>query len=420
MNIVMMTNTYKPFVGGVTRSVETFSDEYRKQGHNVLIVAPTFENIQGHEDNIVRVPALQKFNGSDFSVPLPVPGILTNTLDTFEPDIIHSHHPYLIGDTAFRCAMKYNLPLFFTYHTQYEQYTHYVPADSTALKRFVIALSVGYANMCVHIFAPSESMADIIRKRGVERPIDVVPTGVDTEFFSNGNRFRLRRRVNVGDNQLVLGFVSRLAPEKNVEFLSRSVVSFLKENKHVHFFVIGSGPSEDNIKKQFEDADMMERLHCFGTLNGSDLIDAYHAMDVFVFASKTETQGMVLIEAMASGIPVVAIDADGIREVVCDRYNGRLLQEENETAFVDALQWFASLDNQAKERLVENALKTADTFSKEKCAHHALELYASALNKKDVAKNIDATPWEETKVKIQTEWNILKNIIDATEDAIKK
>ncbi|MBS1220006.1 MAG: glycosyltransferase, partial [Proteobacteria bacterium] len=162
MNIVMLTNTFTPHVGGVARSVESFAEEYRKRGHRVLVVAPEFSDMPLEEVDVVRVPAIQNFNASDFSVALPVPSRLAETLDDFRPDIVHSQHPFLLGMTAVRIARYRQLPLVFTHHTLYEQYTHYVPGDSPALKRFVIELATRYANLCDQVFAPSESIRDLL------------------------------------------------------------------------------------------------------------------------------------------------------------------------------------------------------------------------------------------------------------------
>ncbi|MDP2105797.1 MAG: glycosyltransferase, partial [Desulfobulbaceae bacterium] len=137
MNILMMTNTFTPHVGGVARSIESFTAAYRSKGHQVMVVAPTFENMPADENNVIRIPAIQRFNGSDFSVILPTPGFLSDAIINFQPDIVHVHHPFLIGDTALRIAKQHELPLVFTHHTMYEQYTHYVPGNSTAMKKFI-------------------------------------------------------------------------------------------------------------------------------------------------------------------------------------------------------------------------------------------------------------------------------------------
>ena len=170
MNILFFSNTGPPFVGGVERSLRSFAEEFRRLGHRVIMVIPEFKNAEKKEDDIIRVPAIQKFNGSDFSVPLPIPVALAKHLDDFVPHVIHSHHPFLLGDTALRIAAKHKIPVFFTHHTFYEQYTHYVPGDSPVFKRFIVALSTGYANLCDCVIAPSVSVKEEIQRRGVEVP----------------------------------------------------------------------------------------------------------------------------------------------------------------------------------------------------------------------------------------------------------
>jgi len=187
MKICMFTNTYLPHVGGVARSVDFFAKDLRKLGHRVLVVAPTFPTDMGpveDNDRVLRVPAVQNFNGSDFSVTIPAPFIVSQRIENFKPDILHSHHPFLMGDTALRIARRRDLPLVFTHHTLYERYTHYVPLDSKALQDFVINLSTRYANFCDRVVAPSSSIARLIRRRGVQRPIEEIPTGVDADFFA--------------------------------------------------------------------------------------------------------------------------------------------------------------------------------------------------------------------------------------------
>src|SRR3989339_144317 len=146
MNILMMTNTYVPLVGGVAYSIESFTAEFRRRGHRVMIVAPVFENMPENEQDVIRLPAIQHFNGSDFSVSLPVTRFLASRLEAFKPDIVHSHHPFLIGSTALRIANKYRIPIVFTHHTMWEKYSHYIPGDFSRFKPFIMNLTVGYAS----------------------------------------------------------------------------------------------------------------------------------------------------------------------------------------------------------------------------------------------------------------------------------
>ncbi|MDP1708065.1 MAG: glycosyltransferase [Gammaproteobacteria bacterium] len=413
MNIVMLTNTYTPHVGGVARSVEAFTAEYRRCGHRVLVVAPAFDDMPRDEADVVRIPAIQNFNGSDFSAVLPVSGLLTEALDAFRPDIVHSHHPYLLGMTALRVARYRELPLVFTHHTLYEQYTHYVPGDSPALRRFVIELATRYANLCDQVFAPSESIATLLRERGVEAPIAVVPTGVNLERFAQGDAAGFRRRMGIPDDVFVVGHLGRLAPEKNLVFLAEAVAAFLKTEPRAHFLLVGKGPSEADIRAIFERVGLSARLHVAGILDPAQLAAAYHAMDVFAFASRSETQGMVLTEAMAAGMPVVGLDAPGVREVVKDRHNGRLLHEESIEAFRVALQWVAQLPEEGRRQLKQSAVATAEDFSMPRSAATALGCYEALRARVLVERTEEDAQWEHVLHLIEAEWAILKGLAGA-------
>ena len=207
----MFTNTFVPHVGGVANSVKLFTDGYRKCGHHVLIIAPKYKNMPlPEEKDVIRVPAIQNFHGSDFSVSLPIPLNLSKKLAPFHPDIIHTHHPFLLGDRALRSAAACNVPLIFTYHTMYEQYTHYIPGDSSRIQRFVEKLSIGYANLCDHVIAPSESVATILKKRGVKTAITIIPTGIDIDSFSQADREKYRFEMGIPDKAFVVGYLGRL------------------------------------------------------------------------------------------------------------------------------------------------------------------------------------------------------------------
>ena len=418
MNILMVTNTYLPHVGGVARSVQAFTEAYRQQGHQVKIIAPEFPNMPEHEEDVLRVPALQRFNGTDFSVRLPVPLFLREQVEEFQPDVVHSHHPFLLGATAYRLAHHQQAPLIFTHHTMYERYTHYVPGDSDAMRRFAIKLSVGYCNMCDEIFAPSESVRALLVERGVNAPISVVPTGVRLEEFDVGNGPGFRAVVGIPEDAFVVGHVGRLAEEKNLPFLACCIAEFMRHNKSAHFLLVGGGPSLDEIKAHMTHQGLAERFHYMGILSGRFLASAYKAMDVFAFASQTETQGMVLTEAMAASTPVVAVAACGAREVVEDRLNGRLLSTENESTFVDALEWVASLSPDARASMRAQARKRAEEFSMPNSAAKALQQYKEAIAREEAEHHKDEGIWEGALEKLRTEWEILSNTAEAASAAL--
>jgi 1,2-diacylglycerol 3-alpha-glucosyltransferase len=418
MRIVMMTNTYLPHVGGVARSVDGFCRALRDLGHQIMVIAPEFPGIPEAETDVVRVPAIQRFNGSDFSVRLPVPGLLDEPLERFHPDLIHSHHPFLLGDTALRVASTRGLPVVFTHHTLYEEYTHYVSSDSDAIKRFVIDLSTGYANLCDHVIAPSQSVAAMLQQRGVTSPITVVPTGVELPKFAKRSGRRIRKTLGIPQDAFVSGHIGRLAPEKNLMFLTRAVARFLQERPQAWFLVAGSGPLDGPMKAHFGEAGVLERVRFAGILQGRDLADAYDAMDVFAFASKSETQGMVMAEAMAAGTPVIALDASGVREVVRDGVNGRKLAVEDQDAFSAALAWYADLPGDKQKAMSRQALRTARGLSSAASAAKLASVYQTVIKRKASWEVPEEGMWASAMRRIAAEWKLLGTIAHAAGTAL--
>ncbi|MGH6636008.1 MAG: glycosyltransferase [Gammaproteobacteria bacterium] len=419
MNILMLTNTFPPFVGGVARSVQGFANEFRSENHRVLVVAPMFDGASKKETDVVRYPAIKSFNGSGFSLPVPIPGRMAGALRTFQPEVVHSHHPFLLGATALRIAASRNIPLVFTHHTLYEKYTHYVPGDSPRLKRFVADLVVGYCNLCSAVIAPSDSVAEVLRERKVVVPITVIPTGVDTRFFTAGDGAAFRDSIGVPREAFVVGHVGRLAPEKNLDFLSRAVIRFLRQHRNGYFLLVGAGPSKKQIVASFAADGLSQRLRAVGVLQNAELAAAYKAMDVFAFASHTETQGMVLAEAMAAGVPVIAVAASGVREVVCDGVNGRLLRRDSLEEFTAALLQLAGARTEQKRYIQAQAYETARQLDITHTAAKALQLYASLIEASHLRQHVNGTPWSAARRRLRGEWGIVRNFVFAATDSMR-
>ena len=413
MKIVMFTNTYTPHVGGVAGSVHQLTKDLQARNHKVIVVAPEFPDMPTDEPNVIRIPAIQNFNGSDFSVSLPAPVQLREQLDDFAPDIIHAHHPYLLGDTALRISASQNLPLVFTHHTMYEKYTHYVPADSPLLKRFVIELTIGYVNLCDRIIAPSQSVADIVRERGAETEITVIPTGVNYPRFSQGDGSRIRAEYDIPEEAFLMGHVGRLAPEKNLEFLAKAVCEFLKTAPDSHFLIVGDGPSVETMKSTFQNAGAADRTHFTGIQKDQNLVNCYHAMDVLAFSSKSETQGMVLAEAMAAHTPVVALDAPGARDIVAHEQNGLLLQDENVNAFSNALKRIQDLTPPEREQWLADVDETAHEFSAERSVEKVENLYSNLVKQGPYSRVVNDTSWHQFLRAVQSEWDVWEKRINA-------
>lgn len=419
MNILMMSNTYTPIVGGLEKSVQLFSKEFRNKGHRVYIVAPRYENSPKNERRVIRVPALQKFQGTDFSVNLPIPGLLTKFIKRFKPDIVHSHHPFLVGDMALRLSRSLEIPLVFTYHIMFEQYIDYLPIHNETFKHFVVNLAAGYSNLCDAVIVPTQSVKSILESRGVTSPMYVIPTGIDIQAFGEGNKEQFRKKHEIPADAFVIGYTGRIAPEKNLEFLTQNVVHYLKTNSQAHFLMAGTGPLLNTIKQIFNGHKLSKRFHYAGVLNQSDIIDCYHAMDIFAFSSHSETQGIVLLEAMAAGVPILAVQDPVVSTFIKDYRNGRCIHGDNQDQFIQAMDWFYHLDEREYKRMKYSAQQTANSYSILKSINRTLKLYHQliARQKHTVKKN---PRWNTMMNNLKIELNLLKNFIDAGEHAVKE
>jgi glycosyltransferase involved in cell wall biosynthesis len=418
VKIVMFTNAYTPHVGGVAQSVSRFTRRLRQRGHRVLVVCPTFADQPDDEQDVIRLPSVQHVTGGDFSLAWPLSPDLPSRLTRFEADAYHAHHPFLLGNSALRAAASRDMPIVFTHHTMFEDYTHYAPVELTAMKSYIASLATGFANLCDRIVAPSDSTGEILAQRGVRQPIDVVPTGVDIEEFTDGYGARARDELGIPLDAPVIGHVGRLAPEKNLAMLSDAVVRALTTEPDAWWLVVGKGPSQELMRQKALDAGVGDRCVFAGVRTGEALVDAYSAMDVFAFASRTETQGMVLVEAMSTGCPVVALDAPGAREVARDGLNGRLVAHEDPGEMAAALCWVLEREGEQTRRLRDRARQDAEDFSTARCTDKLEDVYGRAVHDRRQAGGASIDDWEGFVRAMRTEWEIWSNRVQSLGKAI--
>lgn len=411
--IAFMTNTYLPFVGGVPLSVDLYYRHLRKLGLRVFVYAPEYAETCDDPEDVFRIASIRQFNKTDFSVPLPAPFRTALDFHIHKYDVVHVHHPFLLGEVGMALARENRLPLVFTYHTQYENYTHYVPLDPDVAARTVIRHSAEFANCCDLVIAPTRDIERTLRERGVETDIAVLPTGIEREKFAAGDGARFRRELGLSPDTPVILHVGRLAKEKNLDYLLDAVGHALEAVPKAHFVIVGSGNDSDALEAK---ANAMgaaaDRIHFTGRRTGPALFDAYAAGDLFAFASQSETQGMVVAEAMAAGMPVAALDADGVRDVVRDGVNGRLLkQDAAPAAFGEALVSLLN-DGGARNAAGDAARETAKVFDMPVLAAKLAEHY-NALKRLPnhklreetmsfgLIRNFFATVWDDFNTMIE-------------------
>ena len=407
MHIAFFTNYYHPVVNGVVRSVASFRENLMKQGHNVFIFAQSDGSYKDEEPFIFRYPSLSLPLG-DISTAIPVSPFVDQLLPMLKLDVIHTHHPVLLGQTAARKAAELDLPLIFTFHTQYWEYTHYIPFPQEIIQEFlknaVHRWLREFMQKCQHIIIPSESLRDIlVRDYGLHERYSVIPTGTDLEPFLNADGKALRAEKG-WQKEIVLISVGRLAPEKNWDTLIQAFVKVHTEHPEARLVLIGDGSARQSLEALSVELGIADRVTFTGSIPFEEIPRYLKAADLFAFASVTETQGIVTMEAMAAGLPVVAVDGPGTRDIVQNGKQGYLVENDPD-ALAKKLNQLLS-DSQRIKRFSNQALKRAKMFDVNQLSKQMLSVYEQAIqDKKDnqyVTLNIEETASQEAASLPQT------------------
>src|SRR5215470_2239358 len=335
MRVALFTNNYLPFRGGVTTAVETLRAGLEAGGHRAWIFAPGARGAAKDPPFVFRYPAIPAPTYPGFAVPMPVSPRLTRLARDFRPDVIHVQHPFLLGVTGGRLARRLGIPLVFTYHTRYEKYAHYVPLPERVVAALAVRLSCRFAASSDLVIAPSERIATTLRERGIVAPLAVVPTGVPLDHFSTDDMIAARRKLGLPLDGLRCLYVGRLDREKSVDLIIDAFATIADAISGARLSVIGQGTHEAALQRRAEASPARDRIQFLGGMGREMLPPHYQAADLFLFASETETQGLVLAEAHACGLPAVAVQASGVDEVVHDGETG-ILTKADVREFADA------------------------------------------------------------------------------------
>lgn len=311
-------------------SICTFKEELTRLGHEVFVFAPSYPNYREREDNVFRFFSVPSPADANFTLAVPVSPRIGAVVKKLNLDIVHVHSPFIMGQLGLRCARRFGLPLVFTYHTMYDQYVHYVPVAQELAKEMTVKYSTNFCNRCDLVITPSADIKNLITDYGIRTRIEVIPTGVNTELFSRGDPGWLRRAFNIPSERKICLFVGRLTVEKNIEFLIKAFRKVHDTDPDTSLVIVAAGPLEKELKKLVitEGLALQHDVVFTGFLPFERLIDAYCGADLFTFASVTETQGIVLVEAMAAGLPVAAVRATGSQEMVQDGIQGILSEHD--------------------------------------------------------------------------------------------
>ena len=333
MNILMLSDVYFPRVNGVSTSMQTYCRELVRMGHSVTIVAPDYGVPEEQtEFEIIRLPSrVIFFDPEDRLIRRSAMRATIEALALREWDVIHIHTPFRAHDIGVRLAHRTGRPTVESYHTYFEQYAaNYLPWLPTGMLRFGVRhFSRRLCANVDHLIVPSEEMAAVLRGYGIATRSTVVPTGIHLDEFKGGDGTKFRRAHGIrADRPLVLT-VSRLAVEKNIDFLFNVVRILVREFPELVFVVAGEGPDLPRLKQMAATLGIESHVRFLGNLDRrTALLDCYAAADVFLFASRTETQGLVLIEAMATGAPIVSTAVMGTATVLRNVQSALVSEED--------------------------------------------------------------------------------------------
>jgi glycosyltransferase involved in cell wall biosynthesis len=377
VRVGIFTNNYFPMRGGVTAAVQTLADGLDALGHRVWIFAPRFPGVSGDPPRVHRFPSIPALTYPDFALALPSRQS-SRMIAALDLDVFHAQHPFLLGGTARRLARRLGRPLVFTHHTHYEKYAHYVPLPRWLVERIAIRWSARFAGRSDLVIAPSEAVAAALRARGVTTPIEVVPSGVPLSVFGPGDRARARTALGLPARLPILLYVGRLDREKSVELLLDAFSRVSEVLPDARFLLVGQGSRTEKLRVRARASPAGDRVSFVGVKPREALPDYYRAADLFCFASQTETQGLVLAEAHACGLPAVAVRAAGVEEVVRDGETGLLVKAEP-GALAEAMLALL-LDPATRQTMSERAVQVASReFDADRQAERVAALYARVI-----------------------------------------
>lgn len=328
MRIFFVTNNYTPYAGGVTQSIIATTNALQKQGHQVFIITLDFLG-QKHNDSahVVRIscPIKFRYKQNYMAIPWRPTHAISKLIAQHKPDIIHVHHPFLLGISALRAARKDKIPCVFTYHTLYEEYAHYIPMPRICIQPVIRSAVRAFCNKVDAVVAPSRYIKNYLQSQGVKTPITIIPSPL-REIFT---------QADFAEKQPSLIFhlllVTRFVPEKNIPFVFE-VMKLLPDN--VRLTLAGYGSDYEKLQKLAHDYFKFcpSRVQFIHKPNEEQLLQLYRTADLFIFPSKTDTQGIVLAESMSQGVPVIAIDGPGQRDIIVNGVNGFITKNAAEAA----------------------------------------------------------------------------------------
>lgn len=375
MNIAFFSDSYLPLVNGITSSLTLLNEQFGQMGHQVTVFAPQVTNGWRDTANVVRVKSIKIRENPPYYLTSLLSLYALNLVRQADFDVVHAHTPLSMGLLAYQAAYLLKRPLIYTYHTNVPEYLHYLGRLSKIklVQKGAAQFDLMSCNLCNLIIAPSEKIKDILKTRGVSTPIEIVPNGIRWEKFVGNRQGYLRCQFGIKQTDKILLAVGRLGAEKNLPFLLKVLIELRRKFEGVKLVIAGSGYLLANLRQLTTEFGISSDVIFLGNVPFADMPALYADADVFVSASTTEVHPMAVLEAIASGLPVVAVNDKAFAETVIDGKNG-FLTPVNETLFANKL--LEILGNPALQLNMScESQRIGQQFSIEKQASRLLTIY---------------------------------------------
>lgn len=383
MKILFVSDVYFPRINGVSTSIQTFRHELRTRGHAVHLIAPDYFAPSDDESDILRVPSRQlPLDPEDRLMKFGWVMQHLGQLRSEGYDIIHVQTPFVAHYLGLKLARAMGIPCVETYHTFFEEYLyHYIPFLPKSLMRLAARSFSRHQGNSLHgMVVPSQPMLSVLRQYGVASPAEVIPTGLRPESFALGDGTAFRERYGIPKSRPVLLFLGRVAHEKNIGFLLHVVRRVRETISNVLLLIAGEGPAREDLEREVAGMGLEANVRFIGYLDRhTELNDCYRAADVFVFSSRTETQGLVLLESMAQGLPVVSTAEMGTRDVLKEGEGVWIAKEEIEDFSTKVIRMLN--DPEARVMLGESGRRYARQWSSGSMAERMSEFYRTAIER---------------------------------------
>ena len=383
MKILITTDWYKPVVNGVVTSVLNLTEQLERHGHEVKVLTLSRNCHSYKEGNVIYAGSVgmgKIYPQARVKIPV-VAGEYMEELLKWRPDLIHSQCEFSTFFLAKRIAGELNIPIIHTYHTMYEDYTHYFSPQKTWGRSLVQLMTRKLSDQVDAMIAPSGKIAEILEDYRVSCPVSVIPSGIDTEKYrkriDDGSRKALQKQYGIKENETVLVYIGRMAKEKNIEELlwyQKSV------QKYAKLILVGDGPYRQTLEEKANEYGVTDSVIFTGMVSPDEVARYYQIGELFVSASTSETQGMTYAEVLAGGVPLLCRKDDCLKEVIVEDKNG--WQYENVSMYIECIQKWKEFSEDEKRNIRNTAVKTADQFSSESFAKQVEQVYLAVLEER--------------------------------------